>query len=104
MSNYTSDNSAPTQMAQAPNRVGNTSVRPSSNYKGVTSVTRPQGSLYQPDGSQGAPKVMKQTDNTSLGATSGRKQKVSVNRPAEYYCGTIKNDGYMNSDRNNFLK
>ena len=103
MSNYTSGNSAPTQMAQAPNRKGNASVRPSSNYKGVTSVTRPQGSLYQPDGSQGAPKVMKQTDNTSLGATSGRKQKVMVTTHCDYD-GRIKNDGYMNSDRNNFLK
>ena len=103
MSNYTSGNSAPTQMAQAPNRKGNASVRKASNYKGVTAVTRPQGSLYQPDGSQGAPKVMKQTDNTSAGATAGRKQKVSVDTHCDYD-GRIKNDGYMNSDRNNFLK
>jgi hypothetical protein len=28
---------------------------------------------------------------------------VSVSTHADY-CGTIKNDGYMNSDRNNYLK
>jgi hypothetical protein len=96
MSNYTSGNNAPTQMAQAPNRKGNVSKHLPSNKGGVTSVTRPQGSLYQPDGSQGKA--------SAGGNITGRGQKVSVNRPAEYYCGTIKNDGYMNSDRNNFLK
>ena len=96
MSNYTSGNSAPTLMAQAPNRKGNVSKHLPSNKGGVTAVTRPQGSLYTPDGTQGKP--------AAGGNITGRGQKVSVNRPAEYYCGTIKNDGYMNSDRNNFLK
>ena len=96
MSNYTSGNNAPTQMAQAPNRKGNISKDPASHKGGVTTVTRPQGNLYTPPGSQGKA--------SAGGNITGRHQKVMVNRPAEYYCGTIKNDGYMNSDRNNFLK
>jgi hypothetical protein len=104
MSAFTSGNKAPTLMKQNANRVGNSSVREASHDKGVTAITNPKGSLFQPKGSQGAPAYMKATDNTSVGATGGNKQKVMVNRPAEYYCGTIKNDGYMNSDRNNFLK
>ena len=84
MSGYTSGNNAPTQMAQAPNRKG-----------GVTTVTRPQGSLYTPPGSQGKA--------AAGGNITGRHQKVMVNTHCDYD-GRIKNDGYMNSDRNNFLK
>ena len=101
MSGYTSGNNAPTLMTQAPNRKGNASVREASHSKGVTAVTRPQGSLSQPKGSQGAPSYARATDNTSVGATSGRKQGVMVSRPAEKYGN---NDGYKNSDRTNYLK
>ena len=95
MSNYTSGNNAPTQMAQAPNRKGNVSKHLPSNKGGVTSVTRPQGSLYTPDGSQGKP--------SAGGNIATRGQKVMVQTHCDYD-GRIKNDGYMNSDRNNFLK
>jgi len=103
MSNYTSGNSAPTQMAQAPNRKGNAAVLKNSHSTGVTAVTGKLGSLYTPDGSQGAPAFGKATNNKNAGATSGRGQKVMVTTHCDYD-GRIKNDGYMNSDRNNFLK
>jgi hypothetical protein len=103
MSGYTSGNNAPTQMAQAPNRKGNISKDPAKHNTGVTAVTRPQGSLYTPDGSQGAPAFAKVGNNKNAGATSGRGQKVMVTTHCDYD-GRIKNDGYMNSDRNNFLK
>ena len=98
MSAYTSGNKAPTLMAQAPNRVGNKSKDPAKLTGGVTAVTRPQGGLSQPTGSQGAPSYGRQTDNTSVGATGGRHQKVAVSRPKEDYCN---NDGYRSSS---FLK
>jgi len=100
---YTSGNNAPTLMAQAPNRKGNHSKVDASHYKGVTGVTRPQGSLQQPSGNQGAPAYQRASDNTSAGATAGRKQKVMVNQPKEY-CTYTHNDKYMNSDRTNYLK
>jgi hypothetical protein len=95
MSGYTSGNNAPTQMAQAPNRKGNISKDPASHKGGVTTVTRPQGSLYTPPGSQGKA--------AAGGNITGRHQKVTVTTHCDYD-GRIKNDGYMNSDRNNFLK
>ena len=95
MSNYTSDNSAPTLMAQAPNRKGNISKTQPSHKGGVTAVTRPKGSLYTPDGTQGKP--------AAGGNITGRHQKVMVQTHCDYD-GRIKNAGYMNSDRNNFLK
>jgi hypothetical protein len=103
MSAYTSGNNAPTLMAQAPNRKGNIGKMEASHYKGVTAVTNPAGSLMQPKGAQGAPAFNRASDNTSAGATSGRKQKVMVDTHCDYD-GRIKNAGYMNSDRNNFLK
>jgi hypothetical protein len=90
-------------MTQAPNRKGNASVRMASHDKGVTSVTRPEGSLKQPSGNQGAPAFSRATSNTSAGVTGGRKQAVMVSRPKEY-CGYAENTGYMNSDRTNYLK
>ena len=96
MSGYTSGNNAPTQMAQAPNRKGNVSKHPASHKGGATSVTNPGGSSFVASPNQGAAKA--------TGNVTTRGQKVMVSRPSEYYCGTIKNDGYMNSDRNNFLK
>jgi hypothetical protein len=95
MSGYTSGNNAPTQMAQAPNRKGNISKDPAKHKGGVTTVTRPQGSLYTPPGSQGKA--------AAGGNITGRHQKVTVTTHCDYD-GRIKNDGYMNSDRNNFLK
>jgi len=88
---------------QSANRKGNASVREASHDKGVTAVTRPQGSLSQPKGAQGAPSYARATDNTSAGATAGRKQKVMVQTNCDYD-GKIHNDGYMNSDRTNYLK
>jgi hypothetical protein len=96
MSGYTSGNNAPTQMAQAPNRKGNVSKHLPSKTGGATAVTRPQGDTAVAGPNQGAAKAN--------GNIATRGQKVMVSRPSEYYCGTIKNDGYMNSDRNNFLK
>ena len=96
MSGYTSGNNAPTLMAQAPNRKGNVSKHPASNKGGVTAVTRPSGGTVVASPNQGKP--------AANGSIATRGQKVMVSRPSEYYCGTIKNDGYMNSDRNNFLK
>lgn len=87
--------------AQAPNRKGNAATHEASHYKGVTAVTRPQGSLAQPSGAQGAPSYARATDNTSSGATSGRKQGVMVMRPCSDYGN---NDQYKNSDRTNYLK
>ena len=95
MSGYTSGNNAPTQMAKAPNRKGNISKDPANHKGGVTTVTRPQGSLYTPPGSQGKA--------AAGGNITGRHQKVMVNTHCDYD-GRIKNGGYMNSDRNNFLK
>ena len=96
MSGYTSGNNAPTLMKQAPNRKGNASVREATHFSGVTAVTRPQGSLSQPSGRQGAPSYSRATDNTSAGVTSGRKQAVMVSRPSAYNTSTT-NDGYRNS-------
>jgi hypothetical protein len=104
MSGYTSGNKAPTLMAQAPNRKGNIGRMMASHTTGVTAVTRPQGSLNQPSGNQGAPKFARATDNTASGATAGRGQKVTTSRPKELYDGMCHNDGYMNSDRTNYLK
>lgn len=84
--NYTSGNSAPTLMAQAPNRVGNKSKATATGSGGVTSVTRPQGNLSQPKGAQGAPKAS--------GSITGIHQKVAVSRPADN-CGY--NDSYRSS-------
>lgn len=84
---YTSGNKAPTLMAQAPNRVGNKSKTVATGTGGVTAVTRPQGGVaysvkHQPAATPGK------------SATSGRGQKVMVNRPKEDYCH---NDSYRSS-------
>jgi hypothetical protein len=72
--------------AQAPNRKGNQSKHTATGNGGATAVTRPQGSLAQPKGAQGAP--------AAGGSITGRHQKVQVSRPAANYgC----NDGYRNS-------
>ena len=71
--------------AQSPNRKGNQSKHTPTGTGGVTGVTRPQGSLSQPTGKQGAP--------AAGGKVNGRNQKVQVSRPKADYCGC--NTGYM---------
>jgi hypothetical protein len=88
---------------QNANRKGNASTRVASHDKGVTAQTNTPHGLSQPKGAQGAPKCMGATSNTSIGATGGRKQKVMVQTNCDYD-GKIHNDGYMNSDRTNYLK
>lgn len=88
---------------QNANRKGNSSTRVASHDKGVTAQTNTKHGIFQPKGSQGAPKCMSATDNTAVGATSGRKQPVMVTTNCDYD-GKIHNDGYMNSDRTNYLK
>jgi hypothetical protein len=95
MSGYTSGNNAPTLMAQAPNRKGNTSKHtPGSG--GVTAVTRGSGGTNYSSPHQGAPK-------TGGSVTAGRGQKVTVVTQCDYD-GKARNTGYMNSDRTNYLK
>jgi hypothetical protein len=103
MSAYTSGNNAPTLMAQAPNRKGNIGRMEASHSSGVTAVTRPSGGTAYAPGHQGAPAFNRASDNTSVGATAGRKQKVMVQTHCDYD-GHIKNGSYLNADRNNFLK
>jgi hypothetical protein len=95
MSGYTSGNNAPTQMAQAPNRKGNMSKHPASHKGGATAVTRPQGNTSYSGPNQGAAKA--------TGNIATRGQKVMVQTHCDYD-GRIKNDGYMNADRTNYLK
>jgi hypothetical protein len=95
MSGYTSGNNAPTQMAQAPNRKGNMSKHTATGMGGATAVTRPQGSTAYAAGHVKPP--------VANGKVDGRNQKVMVKTQCDYD-GKIRNDGYMNSDRNNFLK
>lgn len=90
---YTSGNSAPTLMAQMPNRVGNKSTKPPQRNVGVTAVTRPQGSVTYGADHQGAP--------SAGGSITGRNQKVQVSRPkANYGC----NDGYLKGSSTSYLK
>ena len=96
MSGYTSGNNAPTQMTQTPNRKGNQSKHAPTGMGGVTAMTRSMGGLAQPKGSQGAP-------STSGSVTAGRKQSVMVKTNCDYD-GKIRNGGYLNSDRSNYLK
>ena len=86
MSGYTSGNNAPTLMAQAPNRKGNTSKHtPGSG--GATAVTNGSGGTKYSGPNQGAPK-------TGGSATAGRGQKVSVAYPDSYNCHST-NTGYL---------
>jgi len=81
------------QFAQAPNRKGNISKHTPSNNTGVTAVTGPKHGTATSKGSQGAPKA-----NGNIYAPGN---KVSVSTHADY-CGTIKNDGYMNKSVKNY--
>lgn len=87
---YTSGNSAPTLMAQMPNRVGNKSTKPPKSNVGVTAITNPKGSVMYGSATQGAP--------SAGGSITGRHQKVQVSRPAANYgCndGYLKNSSYL---------
>ena len=79
---------------QAPNRKGNVSKHTPSKSGGVTNVTGPKHGVATPKGNQGAP--------AANGNITGRHQKVMVSTHADY-CGTIKNDGYMDKSVKNYL-
>jgi hypothetical protein len=88
--------------AQAPNRTGNVDKHPASHVGGVTRVTGPKHGTATPKGNQGAPACSTPANNKNAGVTAGRKQKVMVSTHADY-CGTIKNDGYMDKSVKNYL-
>lgn len=90
------------QSAQAPNRKGNVAKHTASHDGGVTRVTGPKHGTATPKGNQGAPSCSSSANNQNAGATAGRHQKVMVSTHADY-CGTIKNDGYMNQSTKNYL-
>ena len=90
------------QSVQAPNRKGNISKMTPNSNTGVTAITNVKHGTATPKGSQGAPDCARQTTNTNAGATGGRHQKVMVSTHADY-CGTIKNDGYMDKSVKNYL-
>ena len=79
---------------QAPNRKGNVSKHTPSKSGGSTNVTGPKHGVATPKGNQGAP--------AANGNITGRHQKVMVSTHADY-CGTIKNDGYMDKSVKNYL-
>jgi hypothetical protein len=80
--------------AQSPNRTGNVSKHAPSKSGGATNVTAAKHGVSGPTGQQGAPKAN--------GNVASRNQKVMVSTHADY-CGTIKNDGYMNKSVKNYL-
>jgi len=82
--------------AQSPNRTGNQSKHPAE-HKAVSGGT---SKLSTPGGSQGAAKASDAHGHTNQAAM---KQPVKLSKP-KGYCGTIENDGYLNSDRKNYLK
>lgn len=82
------------QYAQAPNRKGNVSKHTPSKSGGATNVTAAKHGTATPKGNQGAP--------AANGNITGRHQKVQVSTHADY-CGTIKNDGYMDKSVKNYL-
>jgi hypothetical protein len=81
--------------AQAPNRKGNVSKSTPSKSGGATNVTGASHGTATPKGNQGAPKAS--------GNVYPVGNKVSVSTP-KCYDKTPRNDAYMNSDRNNYLK
>lgn len=82
------------QYAQAPNRKGNVSKHTPSKSGGATNVTAAKHGTATPKKNQGAP--------AANGNITGRHQKVQVSTHADY-CGTIKNDGYMDKSTKNYL-
>jgi hypothetical protein len=84
-------------MTQAPNRKGNISKDPAKLTGGVTAITNKNGSVQYAPGKMG---VASHNGNP----IGGRGQKVMVAKAKELYDGMCHNDGYMNSDRTNYLK
>jgi hypothetical protein len=82
------------QSVQAPNRKGNQSKNPAKHSGGATADCGPKHGVSGPTGQQGAPKA--------TGNIASRNQKVQVSTHADY-CGTIKNDGYMDKSVKNYL-
>jgi len=80
--------------AQSPNRTGNVSKHAPSKSGGATNVCGPKHGVSGPTGQQGAPKA--------TGNIASRNQKVQVSTHADY-CGSCKNDGYMNKSVKNYL-
>lgn len=95
--NYNCENSAPKMMPQAPNRKGNISKDTAKLTGGVTAITNKNGSVAYAPGKMG---VASHNGNP----TGGRGQKVMVAKAKQLYDGNCHNDGYMNSDRTNYLK
>lgn len=81
--------------AQMPNRVGNVSKHTPSQSGGSTNVTAAKHGTSTPKGNQGAPKA------SGNAFPVGNKVSFSTPKP---YCTKTDNDGYMNSNRNNYLK
>lgn len=80
--------------AQAPNRTGNVSKHTVSKSGGATNVCGPKHGVSGPTGQQGAPKA--------TGNVASRNQKFMVSTHADY-CGSCKNDGYMDKSVKNYL-
>ena len=97
MSHYTSGNNATTLMKQHAVTKGLVDHSVHSKKGGVTDVTIKKGGTHYAPGHQSVPSA----GNTNV--INGRHQKVEVHKPTPYD-GKIHNDGYMNSDRTNFLK
>jgi hypothetical protein len=97
MSNYTSDNKAPTLMKQHAVSRGLDNKVTMSHTSGVTAVTIKKGSTDY------APGHMAQPSASNSNVVNGRHQKVQVSMPKPYVT-TATNCNYMNSDRTNFLK
>ena len=88
---YTSDNKAPTLMAQAPNRVGNKSKTVATGKGGATAETRPEGSVMYGKGHVNAQQKPKGSPE------AGRGQKVTKMH-AKGTDGPATNNGYLGSE------
>jgi hypothetical protein len=97
MSNYTSGNKAPTLMKQHAVKRGLDNPVHMSHNTGATAVTIKKGSTAYEKGHQAVPSA----GNSNV--INGRHQKVQVSLPTPYNHRAT-NTGYMDKDRNNFLK
>ena len=95
--NYTSENSAVPLVKQKAIQVGLRDGKHPSHIGGATDVTIKKGSTAYGKGHTTPPSA------GNRDVINGRHQKVQVHQPTPYNHKTT-NDGYMNSDRNNFLK
>jgi len=97
-------NEVPTQERQAPNRVGNKSMKPANDWggrQGTGGVTNPPPDVNpmvsQPKGSQGAPKVAKAGQ-----VNNARPDKVLVSQPPKKYTPT--NLGFLKDNESKSWK